>query len=428
MRRFEARRLGACASNGVEESPVRRWIVLIAACCTVTAPMGAEEVESIKDAFRLGKVDLGLRWRVEQVDDSRFGKDAQASTLRTTLSAATARYRGFALDLEVESVLDIGFEDQHANGGAPGFNNGVTGRPLIVDPELTSLQRAKLSWVSDDEQWKVAIGRDEIAIGDERFLGPVGWRQHHQAFDALSIETGAIPRTKARLLWIDNVERITGAELPLSSWLVASDTSLGAGLTLSLVALELDPDRHTDAALATRTVALGLGGHHELEAFTLDWRLRLGQQDELGENPGEVDADYRDLRVAGTRGPIAVTLGWELLGAKAGKGRFQTPLATLHAFNGWADMFLATPVNGLDDRYLKVVGTHGAWAWDVRLHDFESDFGSLHYGREYDAQLSWKCPAGVTLVAKGAHFDGDDLAFDVTKLWLMASTKIAIGR
>lgn len=408
---------------------MRYSIVLVVAGSAVTAAsLFAQEAASVKDAFRLGAVDLGLRWRAEQVDDDRFDEDARASTLRTTLSASTARFRGFALDLEVESVLDVGFEDQHANGGAAGFNNGVTGRPLIVDPELTSLQRAKVSWASADEEWKITAGRDEIVIGDERFLGPVGWRQHHQAFDAVSIETAAIPRTKARLLWIDNVERITGADVPMSSWLVVGDTTLGAGLTLSVMALELDPDRSTDAALATRTLTAALVGHHELESFVLDWRVRLGRQDDLGENPGEVDADYRDLRIAGTRGPIAITLGWEQLGAEAGKGRFQTPLATLHAFNGWADMFLQTLVNGLDDRYLKVVGTHGAWAWDVRLHDFESDLGSQHYGREVDAQLSWKCPAGVTLVAKGAHFDGDDLAVDVTKLWLMASTKIAIGR
>src|ERR1035438_4740700 len=36
-----------------------------------------------------------------------------------------------------------------------------------------------------------------------------------------------------------------------------------------------------------------------------------------------------------------------------GKGRtgFQTPLATLHAFNGWDDVFLTTPADGLQDIY-----------------------------------------------------------------------------
>ena len=34
-------------------------------------------------------------------------------------------------------------------------------------------------------------------------------------------------------------------------------------------------------------------------------------------------------------------------------GQLQTPLATLHAFNGWADMFLTTPANGLQDLYFR---------------------------------------------------------------------------
>jgi hypothetical protein len=31
---------------------------------------------------------------------------------------------------------------------------------------------------------------------------------------------------------------------------------------------------------------------------------------------------------------------------------FTTPLATLHKFQGWADKFLTTPVNGLADLYV----------------------------------------------------------------------------
>ena len=36
-----------------------------------------------------------------------------------------------------------------------------------------------------------------------------------------------------------------------------------------------------------------------------------------------------------------------MLGSDGGVAAFQTPLATLHAFNGWADLFLTTPARGL---------------------------------------------------------------------------------
>ncbi|MEI8045213.1 MAG: hypothetical protein WCL11_27625, partial [Verrucomicrobiota bacterium] len=45
-------------------------------------------------------------------------------------------------------------------------------------------------------------------------------------------------------------------------------------------------------------------------------------------------------------------VGYEVLEGNGTIG-FATPLATLHAFNGWADMFLSTPANGLKDFYLK---------------------------------------------------------------------------
>ena len=55
--------------------------------------------------------------------------------------------------------------------------------------------------------------------------------------------------------------------------------------------------------------------------------------------------------------------GYELLGSDDGKVAFNTPLATKHKFNGWADKFLGTPKEGLEDVYLtakgKVSGVNG---------------------------------------------------------------------
>ncbi len=44
-------------------------------------------------------------------------------------------------------------------------------------------------------------------------------------------------------------------------------------------------------------------------------------------------------------------VGYELLGSDDGVAAFQTPLATLHKFNGFADQFLVTPAGGLQDIY-----------------------------------------------------------------------------
>jgi len=54
---------------------------------------------------------------------------------------------------------------------------------------------------------------------------------------------------------------------------------------------------------------------------------------------------------------------------------FQTPLATLHAFQGWADKFLATPADGIEDLYVSIATKiHGA---NVSLiyHRFNPEVG-----------------------------------------------------
>ena len=85
--------------------------------------------------------------------------------------------------------------------------------------------------------------------------------------------------------------------------------------------------------------------------------------------------------------------GYEVLGADTGVAltSFQTPLATLHKFNGWADKFLVTPPNGLRDLYA-LVGLYQARlagfdsvGLTATYHDYDSDRLSLNYGDEWDA-------------------------------------------
>ena len=68
-----------------------------------------------------------------------------------------------------------------------------------------------------------------------------------------------------------------------------------------------------------------------------------------------------------------------------GETSFQTPLATKHAFNGWADKFLlATPANGLVDAYLTATGKVAGIKLLATYHMFSSDEGGDDYGSELD--------------------------------------------
>jgi hypothetical protein len=117
-----------------------------------------------------------------------------------------------------------------------------------------------------------------------------------------------------------------------------------------------------------------------------------------------------------------VTLGYERLGSNGTVG-FSTPLATLHAFQGWADKFLATPAAGIDDRYVKFgypfrkrgpFTNLNALVW---YHDFSSDRGSTHFGDEIDLQLVARTKK-IALTLKYAAYGADRLFTDTDKLWV----------
>ena len=98
------------------------------------------------------------------------------------------------------------------------------------------------------------------------------------------------------------------------------------------------------------------------------------------------------------------TLGREVLGADNNVG-FKTPLATLHAFNGWADLFLATPAAGLRDTYVKAaVSLPGAVALLAFEHWYETDATGAALGTEFNLQLTRKFGKAVTGLVKYADF------------------------
>ena len=68
------------------------------------------------------------------------------------------------------------------------------------------------------------------------------------------------------------------------------------------------------------------------------------------------DTNYFALEGGAVVSGVTLALGNETLGSDDGNAAFETPLATKHKFNGWADKFLGTPDSGLSDTYVKAAG------------------------------------------------------------------------
>jgi hypothetical protein len=380
-----------------------------------------EEAETLKEALAKGKPIVDLRYRYENVAQDDFDKDAHASTLRTVIGYQSKAYKGFDLYVEAENVTSIG-NDLYNNAGRGGSGNGVTDRPVVADVATTEINQAMARYKTG--AWKFGLGRQEIVLGDARYVGNVGWRQNHQSFDTFRVDADSLGPVKITYAYVDRVNRIFADGVDLSAHLSDFSADIGTLGKLTFYAHLLDYQTASVIGLSTSTFGLELAGKRPMtDSISFLYEAEYAQQSDYADNPGDVDADYTFLMLGAGLPMVTVKLGWEILGGSPEDGRFTTPLATLHKFNGWADKFLNTPTDGLEDLYLQFSGKAGPIDWIARYHDFTSDSNSIDYGTEVDLQLLYKANCGAVIGFKGALYDADEFSVDTEKLMIWTAYK-----
>ena len=122
-------------------------------------------------------------------------------------------------------------------------------------------------------------------------------------------------------------------------------------------------------------------------------------------------------RCASLGGGYSYISGAEDSGANYG---FDTLAGTAHKFNGWADLFLATPAAGLRDSYLRGTATlPGALALTLVQHWYEADRTGINLGTEFNAMVTRKFGSNFTGTVKYADFRRDSQTVpNVKKIWV----------
>jgi len=322
--------------------------------------------------------------------------------------------------VEFEDVRNLGLSNEHNNLGHGSLWNGVTDRPIISDPPITEVSQAYLDWKPLDSL-PIRGGRQEIIVENSRFIGNVGWRQNHQSFDAARVHFTGVKNLDLGLTYIARQRAVTGASNPMSTGhLDGAHKFLGVG-TLRAYILSIDYDADALSRLSTSTIGASFAGKAKLsDALNLTYRLEIASQNDTGNNPESVDANYVRADLGLKIGKVAFGAGYEVLGG-GDDGSFNTPLATLHKFNGWADRFLATPADGLQDAFLSIGATLGEWNLVGIYHDFSADSGGASWGSELDAQVVYTAPWKQKVVLKLARYDADQWAWDTDKIWILTS-------
>ena len=145
-------------------------------------------------------------------------------------------------------------------------------------------------------------------------------------------------------------------------------------------------------------------------------------QRDSANNPVDYSANYWLASLSARFDGITLAVTETSLGADADAARgFQTPLATLHAFQGWADRFLTTPGFGIRDTQFTVSGTVFGANAQVHWHQYRSDTGSIDLGSEWNVQVARQIDR-YSLALKFADYQADQYSLDTRKLWFTIST------
>lgn len=373
------------------------------------------------------RVSGDLRIRYESAVDSARPTAGRAATvrLRSAIEIAPHRQLSFLGELEGNLLLAGAYDD---------LVNGDVSRAVIPDPEFAELNRLSARY----EPWRdvvLTVGRQYVSFDDERFVGKVAFRQNDQTFDAARISASLASGVGFDAVYLWRTNRVLSGRNDQGrfrgdSYLLNAGIPLPfSQLTGFLYALDLEESASASAQASnsSRTMGLRFEGRAPWPlSADADWRLKwegsFATQRQYAGAPERYRANYWLGAAAAEVGEVTLGGRFEILGSDSARS-FQTPLATLHAFQGAADVFLTTPPEGVRERSAFVewrageVGPFQNVAVSVSGLSFQSADGEVDFGREFDASLRANL-AGATLSAKVADYAADGFGSDVRRIWL----------
>ncbi|WP_415755856.1 hypothetical protein [Pseudomonas leptonychotis] len=396
--------------------------LLSLAIAGTTLSHAAHAEEAFSNLFTEAKPILDARYRYEHVDQDNALKHANAQTLRTRVGVQSGKWYGLSALIEADNVSRIGDASYNET------RNGQSEYSVVADPDGSEINQALLRY--DHQYGSAVLGRQRINLDNQRFVGGVAWRQNEQTYDGALLQLKPLSGLTLSYAYIDNINSIFGpgngkydtagnpANIEGHSHLLNAQYVLMPELTATAYQYRLGLDNLAAGNQSSKTTGVRLNGAVAGVSYVLEY----AQQTEYADNPLDLDSDYYLAELGYVIKGVTLKGGYEVLGGDEGPGNraFQTPLATKHAFQGWADIFLLTPANGIKDAYVGASapllgGTLAAW-----YHDFRAEKGSNQYGEEIDLSYAHPIPGvkGLVGLVKYASYDADDFAVDTDKLWV----------
>jgi len=408
------------------------------------APVYSEEVttaapETLLDAIKQGKPMTNFRLRYENLNQEAYQSTTpnankldtgEAFTLRSLIGWQTAPFKDLSFAAQLTDVHEFNndFNDRRNNVAEP----GKSVYPNIVDPGYTDINQLYIDWTGIQDT-KLRLGRQQLNLDNVRFIGDIGFRQNMQVFDGISVLNKSIVDVEIFAAHFSKVRQITtklrdgnidivnakykisptesligygyfvdvenlgqnGGNPAAIATAAQGGNGLGGSSDAPVSATNINPTQ-TDAS--SKTFGVRLDGAHKVND---DWKVlytaEYAKQNDYRSGNPLIDAHYFKLGGGVAYGVWSVRLDHEKLSSNDGKYAFQTPLGTNHLFQGWADVFLTTPRQGMEDTFISIAGNIAKTKLQAEYHVFKSDekYQSLNgrladkYGTELDLSVSY---------------------------------------
>lgn len=404
-------------------------IILASAISTALLAVAIpSQAQSFTELAKEGDVIAELRVRYEGVKEDNANDNAVAMTARTRLGYETASMAGFKVLAEYDHVTAL--QDEYGQHPNTSISPAADNTSVVADPATGDINRAQISYTHDLAS--AVLGRQRIILDNARFVGNVGWRQNEQTYDAARIDLTAVKDLNATYVYMNQVNDIFFNDIAVKNHLLNVGYKTPAG-KVTTYAYMLEADEKGDES-TNDTYGLSFKGAAPIANVELLYAAEYATQTVNGGESGDKDFDAAytffegGVKVSG----ISFFAGMEVLGGD-GDYAFETPLATKHAFNGWADKFLSTnksttnpddgEINGLQDVYAKV-GTNVAGVKLLAVyHDYSSDKDSVDLGSEINLLAAKKFDKNFSAGIKFAQYSAGDVGTDADKLWLWGEVK-----
>lgn len=399
-------------------SPTKAGLPLLLA--VFAAPAAASDGET---GIRIEPI-LETRLRYESVEQAALEADAVTLRLR---AGAEVKVRRLSFLAEAEGTAAAKDDYNAFPFPLAGESQRRPQFAVVPDPHNLEINRLQMQYTAGRSA--LTLGRQRINLDDQRWVGSVGWRQNEQTFDAVRAQ-GTVGPLNADFAYASAQRSIFGEDAGIRTAydgdIIMGGLAAKAGpIEGKLFAYLLDYDEPFFAANSSQTYGAIVRGSVPLGGATnLALRASYARQKDWGSNPHNYAADYWAFEGGSTVSGFAIAAGWERLGSDNSRS-VQTPAATLHKFNGWADLFLTTPTAGLEDAYVSLSKSLTGWGAlpainvAVTYHQFDSAAGDVEYGTEWDASIGFKV-GGIGWLLKVADYRAVAFGVDTRKVWLQA--------